>query len=475
MEKPKRIIFYSWQSDLPGNTNRYFIEDALKKAVGAIAADDSTEVEPVIDRDTQGTPGAVDISKTIFEKIGRATVFVADVSIINQEKRPTPNPNVLIELGFALKSLETNGLILVMNKASGGPELLPFDLKMRKVIPYLAIEGIENSPSKKLLAGALEEQLRLILASHAMMEEEKTEGERLVEAIENETANRIPAARKYMKTLNATLEALQPGTAEGKKDYGEIVKDALRGTTNIVADFGNIIRAAAIADDDRVIKEIFIGFKPIVDHYYQPTARFTEWDFDFYKFIGDELFVTMIAVLIQEQKWPIIKTILGEHIVVDNLKAGMPGSVGFEYFGKFAIRSFGLVDRTTGRNPHADLLAERHSLPPIGDIVPLEDYIAADYFLLLRDKSTGSGEFDWMPWSTMYMKRPPIFIVQAEHKKNAEEVADALGGRSTHEFAHILKTSADILKRMWGALWDFPVDHRLIEKIDAFNRAQIIQ
>jgi hypothetical protein len=90
MGKPKRVIFYSWQSDSPGSTNRYFIEDALKKAVGAIMADDSVEVEPVIDRDTQGTPGAVDISKTIFEKIGRSAVFVADVSIINRGKRPTP-------------------------------------------------------------------------------------------------------------------------------------------------------------------------------------------------------------------------------------------------------------------------------------------------------------------------------------------------------------------------------------------------
>jgi hypothetical protein len=44
----KKTVFYSWQSDLPNNTNRGFIETALDRAVKSIAADDSIQVEPVI-------------------------------------------------------------------------------------------------------------------------------------------------------------------------------------------------------------------------------------------------------------------------------------------------------------------------------------------------------------------------------------------------------------------------------------------
>jgi hypothetical protein len=76
-------IFYSWQSDLPNATNRGFIEKALENAVRAIRNDDSIEVDPVIDRDTAGIPGAPDIASTIFAKIEQAQVFVCDVSIIN--------------------------------------------------------------------------------------------------------------------------------------------------------------------------------------------------------------------------------------------------------------------------------------------------------------------------------------------------------------------------------------------------------
>ena len=68
----QRIVFYSWQSDLPNAANRGFIEQALENAVSGIAKDQSVAVEPVVDRDTQGVPGVPDISSTIFAKITAA-------------------------------------------------------------------------------------------------------------------------------------------------------------------------------------------------------------------------------------------------------------------------------------------------------------------------------------------------------------------------------------------------------------------
>jgi len=74
-----RVVFYTWQSDLPNATNRGFIQQALENVAKAITADDTIDVEPVIDRDTQGGAGAPDIAKTIFQKIAVADVVVADV------------------------------------------------------------------------------------------------------------------------------------------------------------------------------------------------------------------------------------------------------------------------------------------------------------------------------------------------------------------------------------------------------------
>lgn len=160
-------VFYSWQSDLPNPTNRGFIEKALENAAKAIRADDSIKVEPVIDRDTAGVPGAPDIASTIFAKIEEAQVFACDVSIINEgeKARSTPNPNVLIELGYALKTLGSERILMIMNTAFGGPELLPFDLSKKRVVTYRMPEDCKDrTTERKILKSKLEEALRTILS-----------------------------------------------------------------------------------------------------------------------------------------------------------------------------------------------------------------------------------------------------------------------------------------------------------------------
>ncbi|MGA2740915.1 MAG: hypothetical protein ABSG65_26185 [Bryobacteraceae bacterium] len=159
-----RVVFYSWQSDLPNSTNRGFIQAALEKAAKAIADDSSNDDVPIIDRDTKDVPGAPHIARTILEKVAAADVFVADVSIIQGKggHRPTPNPNVLI---YALCAKSDSQTVLVMNEAYGGPEDLPFDLSHR-VIRYNMPEGVtDRSTERLLLQNKLEGAIRAALES----------------------------------------------------------------------------------------------------------------------------------------------------------------------------------------------------------------------------------------------------------------------------------------------------------------------
>lgn len=165
--KDKRVIFYSWQSDLPSRTNRGFIGDCLEKAANEIATQDNLSVEPVVDRDVQGAGGAVNIADEILRKIESCSVFVGDVSIINSESacRKTPNPNVLIELGYAAKCVGYGNVILVFNRAYGRPEELPFDLRFKKAVPYtLSDSDAEKSPQRTALVKALRTELKILLA-----------------------------------------------------------------------------------------------------------------------------------------------------------------------------------------------------------------------------------------------------------------------------------------------------------------------
>ena len=157
-------IFYSWQSDLSNSTNRNFIENALKKAI-----DDSVEelnLPISFDKDTQERSGSPEIARVIFEKIDRSLIFVADVSFINTEgAKKLPNPNVLVETGYALSSLGDEHVILIFNDATEQKEDLPFDLKSKRITTYSCSDdrpAESKQEEKKKLVRAIKESIRII-------------------------------------------------------------------------------------------------------------------------------------------------------------------------------------------------------------------------------------------------------------------------------------------------------------------------
>lgn len=125
-------VFFSWQSDIKESKN--FISDCLRQLPKKLK--DIAIIE--VDRDTRGLAGAPDIGDAIFMKIDKADIFVADVTIINGEwgGRKTPNPNVMLELGYAIKSLGWDRIILLYNKDYGNVESLPFDINHQRMLGY---------------------------------------------------------------------------------------------------------------------------------------------------------------------------------------------------------------------------------------------------------------------------------------------------------------------------------------------------
>jgi len=165
-DKLIRNVFYSWQSDLPNNTNRGFIERALEQAISSLAKSGDVAMTAV-DRDTAGVSGAPNIATTIFAKIKSATAFVVDVSIVNPAPRPTPNPNALIELGYAFHCLGDERIVLVFNQAYGSLDDVPFDLRQHRILSYRCAEDDDKAAARSMLAANLESQLRSIFALKA--------------------------------------------------------------------------------------------------------------------------------------------------------------------------------------------------------------------------------------------------------------------------------------------------------------------
>lgn len=143
-------IFYSWQSDLPNTTNRGFIESALEKAILNIKKE--TNIPLAIDKDTSNKAGSPDIAHTIFEKIDDCFLFIADISLITVGSdgcKMSPNPNVLIELGYAQGVLNEENIIMIFNSAFGKIEDLPFDLRGKRIMQYFCPENADQDIKKE--------------------------------------------------------------------------------------------------------------------------------------------------------------------------------------------------------------------------------------------------------------------------------------------------------------------------------------
>lgn len=475
-------VFYSWQSDLPNSVNRGFIQNALGKAVQTIHNDPTVPQGLIVDRDTLGVPGAPDIADTIYEKIERARVFVCDVSIINKNtqfiegtQRPgqklkfTPNPNVLLELGYALRALGATQIIGVVNLAFGEPEDLPFDLRPKRLLTYKLpddqgeTELIDKGQVRKKLEKDLEQAIRLILNIAAPAPPSPpTLGEQARAAIETGQANRTLLVTRYVAWVVSELDKLAPDySAGGAPD--DLLVQALDQTQSLVIDFARLAEIVAQVNEPELAHAVYKGFEGILNRYYVAysfSGNFQGYDFDFHKFLGHELFVTFFTFLIQQKRWKLIADLLTEQLFVENSPGDGPTTVRYDYVSD-GVRLLPERNRRLALariSVHADLLNERHTQADLGTLVPMQRFIEADYLLFLRSE-------EWRPWSTIYMTQQPRYIIEASSTRYAQRLLPPLGVADVTALRARLRERAKQLKQMNGPHWMFYVPQDSFDRI----------
>lgn len=169
MSDSQITIFYSWQSDLPGSETRNIIQDSIKDAVRLLR--DTVDIEA--DRDTKGEFSSPDIAQTIFSKIDDCNIFVADVSAVcryeatdkdgNKKVKYMPNPNVMLELGYATHVVGWDNVICVLNADYGAPEDMPFDIASRRLTPFSLKNGKSKGEIKRYIKGVIQDTVENIL------------------------------------------------------------------------------------------------------------------------------------------------------------------------------------------------------------------------------------------------------------------------------------------------------------------------
>ncbi len=165
-----RTVFLSWQDDTDKKNGHYFLKAVLKEVCEQIQGDtslDEADRDVMPDSDTQGVPGHTLIIPTILEKIDAASVFVADVTYtgtVAEGSKATPNPNVLLEFGWAWKNKQRN-MVSVMNTAFGHPKNvpLPFDLGFARWPTFFHLAESASNKDRELEKSRLVPILKTII------------------------------------------------------------------------------------------------------------------------------------------------------------------------------------------------------------------------------------------------------------------------------------------------------------------------
>ncbi|WP_055413814.1 TIR domain-containing protein [Nonlabens sp. YIK11] len=175
IEENKVTIFYSWQSDLPKGTNQNAIRKALRSVANKLE-DVTPETQIILDEATRNTSGSPNIPMTIFSKISSSDIFICDLTTINRETsdfRKVPNPNVLIELGYAIAEIGWERIIILFNETFGSfPNDLPFDIDRHRASRF-AISDTKDKNGIKNLTALLSLAIEVVVEQNPPLPAEK--------------------------------------------------------------------------------------------------------------------------------------------------------------------------------------------------------------------------------------------------------------------------------------------------------------
>lgn len=220
INKRTYTIFYSWQSDSNPKYNNYFIKDCLERVVKHLSKDAELKILPRIDKDTENRTGSPNIVDSIFQKIDTSQIMVADVTLTNSSildrwlgRRLTPNPNVLLELGYAVNRLSWDRVICLNNSELSKVEDLPFDLKLQRVSKYRYSKTYPKEKAMKELYDLFHNAIRKIIENYDLIEEKQT------------ASNQLSHDKKVFSVLNDLIKDSEFLDRLELIDYNNRLKD----------------------------------------------------------------------------------------------------------------------------------------------------------------------------------------------------------------------------------------------------------
>jgi predicted CopG family antitoxin len=252
---------------------------------------------------------------------------------------------------------------------------------------------------------------------------------------------KVAAARfsDFLERIFKDLEQTKPDFSKFEEIDDAIVDQIQRGL-QISYDFISAGLLAAKYDNLEVIKTIYNYFGNFLKLYEPPTAStYRPIDYDGFKFLTYEMFVSFIAGLIKYERWEAIDNVLSEDLFVDKVydssyKSFVRVSESMQSLDEIRNKRL-LLKRVS---VVADFIKSRFSESKLSKLVTFKEFVEADYFLFVRSvcnlENTNDFYNIWYPQSFVYLNWVPRYIVMAESKAFLDKLSKAIGFDNNKDF-----------------------------------------
>lgn len=254
----------------------------------------------------------------------------------------------------------------------------------------------------------------------------------------------------FLRRIFNDLEQTKPDFTKFDEMDDAIVDQIERGL-QISYDFIYAGLLASKYSNLEVIKTMYNSFGNFLKLYEPDTGVSRRIaDYDGFRFLTYEMFVSFIAGLIKYERWELISDILSADLFVEKLNDS-----GYKSFTRIREYIRSLNDLRNKRlnlkrvSVTADLIKSRFSDSKLSELISFREFVEADYFLFARsvcnEKDADSHYNTWFPQSCIYLEWIPRYILMAESLTFLNKLSKAAGFENSEMFKKKLEERHGII------------------------------
>ncbi len=277
----------------------------------------------------------------------------------------------------------------------------------------------------------------------------------------------------YLKNLYRGLERTKQDFSKFA-EYDDAIVEQIKKGISISYNFLEAVLLASKHRKVEAIEALYNFFGNVLKLYDVPedfSGSYRKMDFDGYKFLGFEMFVSFIAALIRNSNWDIIGDMPMNDLFVERKYESRYLTVS--RLSSYVTSLDDIRNRRLNLNRITvvgDLIKERFTNTELSELITHKEFLEADYFLFMKTvckKENLNSLWDvWCPRSCVWLEWIPSYIAKAESKRFLRKIVKATGFTNNEDFIQRFKSNHPIFTRYFSnGLKDDPLEYFDLTKL----------